>query len=50
MDLISDSEMYQFVERGKRGGISSVSKRFDCTKEGRVIKLKNISSQIKIKS
>ena len=28
LDLISDSEMYDFIERGKSGGVSTVMKRY----------------------
>ena len=28
LELVSDSEMYDFIERGKRGGVSSIMKRY----------------------
>ena len=34
MQLIDDKEMYHYVLGAKRGGVSSVQKRFDCTKHG----------------
>ena len=28
LELVSDPEMYDFIERGKRGGVSSIMKRY----------------------
>ena len=34
LQLISNKEIYQFVEETKKGGVSSVSTRFSCTRQG----------------
>ena len=33
LELIHDKNTYEYVRSAKRGGVSSVSKRFECTKE-----------------
>ena len=41
IELISDKDMYEFVEKAKRGGLSQVSKRLCVTSRGKEILEKN---------